>query len=168
MGFFSFLACREHHFWRWSSGHTFRPSSVPTKISFATRNAQYSACEVSACSVLTDTNVPRGCAPIQPSTARLGHQIRCVCASSACLGAQQDPASTAQVDDAWWSLWLDSCPQVLNSGARAGTMRGRVRVIFQGRGFESHCRGILQFYFHHKRGRIGSKIFAVTIMKSAA
>lgn len=50
-----------------------------------------SACEVSACSVLTDINVPRGCALIQPSTARLGRQIRCVCASPAWLEAQQDP-----------------------------------------------------------------------------
>ena len=60
-----------------------------------------SACEVSGCSVLTNINAPRGCAPIQPSTARLGHQIRCVCASSAWLEAQQDPASTAQVGAAW-------------------------------------------------------------------
>ena len=53
--------------------------------------AMRSACEVSACSVLTDINVPRGCALIQPSTARLGRQIRCVCASPAWLEAQQDP-----------------------------------------------------------------------------
>ena len=53
--------------------------------------AMRSACEASACSVLTDINVPRGCAPIQPSTARLGRQIRCVCASPAWLKAQQDP-----------------------------------------------------------------------------
>ena len=65
-----------------------------------------SACEVSASSVLTNINAPRGCAPIQPSTARLvGHQIRCACASSAWLEAQRDPASTAQVDAAWWPLW---------------------------------------------------------------
>ena len=40
--------------------------------------AMRSACEVSACSVLTDINVPRGCAPIQPSTARLDrkNQVR--------------------------------------------------------------------------------------------
>ena len=31
--------------------------------------------------------------PIQPSTARLARQIRCVCASPAWLEAQQDPAS---------------------------------------------------------------------------
>ena len=53
--------------------------------------AMRSACEVSACSVLTDINVPRGCALIQPSTARLARQIRCVCASPAWLEAQQDP-----------------------------------------------------------------------------
>ena len=40
--------------------------------------AMCSACEVSGCSVLTNINAPRGCAPIQPSTARLGHQIRCI------------------------------------------------------------------------------------------
>ena len=34
------------------------------------------ACEVLACSVLTDIDAPRGRVPIQPSTARLGHQIR--------------------------------------------------------------------------------------------
>ena len=85
-----------------------------------------SACEVSACSVLTDINVPRGCAPIQPSTARLGRQIRCVCASPAWLEAQQDPASTAQVGAAWWPLWLDSwrvieLPVTLKASARNGT-----------------------------------------------
>ena len=51
--------------------------------------------------------------------------------------------------------------QGVNSGARASTMRGRVGVIFQGRGFESHRRRVLQFFFQRKRGRPGSKIFAV-------
>ena len=88
--------------------------------------AMRSACEVSACSVLTDINVPRGCAPIQPSTARLSRQIRCVCASPAWLEAQQDPASTAQVGAAWWPLWLDSwrvieLPVTLKASARNGT-----------------------------------------------
>ena len=46
-------------------------------------------------------------------------------------------------------------------------MRGRVGVIFQGRGFESHRRRILQFDFQRKRGRVGSKVFAVEIMKAA-
>ena len=50
-----------------------------------------SACEVSACSGLTDIDAPRRYAPIQPSTVRLGHQIRCVCASPAWLEARQDP-----------------------------------------------------------------------------
>jgi hypothetical protein len=85
-----------------------------------------SACEVSACSVLTDVNVPRGCALIRPNTARLGRQIRCVCASPAWLEAQQDPASTAQVGAAWWPLWLDSwrvieLPVTLKASARNGT-----------------------------------------------
>ena len=53
--------------------------------------AMRSACEVSACSGLADINAPRGSAPIQSSTARLGHQIRCVCASPAWLTAQQEP-----------------------------------------------------------------------------
>ena len=84
------------------------------------------ACEVSACSVLTDVNVPRGCALIRPNTARLGRQIRCVCASPAWLEAQQDPASTAQVGAAWWPLWLDSwrvieLPVTLKASARDGT-----------------------------------------------
>ena len=65
-------------------GNTFRPSNVPILGNKdLLRNA--CACEASACSVLTDTNTPRGCPPIQSSTARLGHQIRCVCASSACM-----------------------------------------------------------------------------------
>ena len=85
-----------------------------------------SACEVSACSVLTDINVPRGCAPIHPSTARLGRQIRCVCASHAWLEAHQDTASTVQVGAAWWPLWLDSwrvieLPVILKASARNGT-----------------------------------------------
>ena len=46
------------------------------------------------------------------------------------------------------------------------TMRGRVGVIFQGRGFESHRRRILQFYFQRKRGRIVSKSFAFVIIKA--
>ena len=46
-------------------------------------------------------------------------------------------------------------------------MRGRLGVIFQGPGFESHRRRILQFYFQRKRGRIGSKIFAIVITKAA-
>ena len=54
-----------------------------------------------------------------------------------------------------------------NSGARASIMRGRVGVIFQGRGFESHRRRALEFYFQRKRGRVGSKIFAVVITKAA-
>ena len=54
-----------------------------------------------------------------------------------------------------------------NSSARASTMRGRVGVIFLGRGFKSHRRRILQFYFQRKRGRVGSKISAVVIMKGA-
>ena len=37
-------------------------------------------------------------------------------------------------------------------------MRGRFWVTFQGRQFESHNRGILQFYVQRKRGRIGPKI----------
>ena len=60
-----------------------------TKNSFATR--MRSACEVSACSGLTVVDNPRGCAPIQSSTARLGLQIKCVCASLVWLKAQQDP-----------------------------------------------------------------------------
>ena len=55
---------------------------------FATRII---AREVWTCSVLTDIDAPRGCAPIQCTTSRLVHQIRCVCASSAWLEAQQDP-----------------------------------------------------------------------------
>ena len=90
------------------------------------QRAMHSACEASACSVLTDINVPRGCAPIQSNTARLGHQIRCVCASSACLEAQQDPVSTAQVGATWWPLWLNSClairlPVALEASSRDGT-----------------------------------------------
>ena len=54
----------------------------------------------------------------------------------------------------------------VNSGARASTMRGRLGVTFQGRGFESHIRGI-QFYFQRKRGKTGPKIFAFVIMKTA-
>ena len=107
-------------------GNTFRPSSVPILgNNDLLRNPQCAACEVSACSVLTNINAPRGCAPIQPSTARLGHQIRCVCASSTWLKAQQDPASTAQVGAAWWALWLDSClvielPVTLKASSRDG------------------------------------------------
>ena len=90
------------------------------------RNRHWAVREVSACSVLIDNNAPRGCAPIQSSTARLGHQIRCVCASPAWLEAQQDPASTAQVGAAWWPLWLDSwrvieLPVILKASARNGT-----------------------------------------------
>ena len=77
----------------WGAGQHF--SSVQCSYSRQQRSpsqpAMRSACEVSACSVLTDINVPRGCALIQPSTARLGRQIRCVCASPAWLEAQQDP-----------------------------------------------------------------------------
>ena len=53
--------------------------------------AMRSTCEVSACSSLTDIDAPRRCAPIQPNAARLGHQIRCVCASPAWMEARQDP-----------------------------------------------------------------------------
>ena len=70
--------------------------------------------------------------------------------------------------DMWASTQLCNCEsQGVNSGARASTMRGRVGVIFQGRGFESHRRRVLQFYFQRKRGRTGSKIFAVANTKAA-
>ena len=70
----------------------FRPSGVPIiGNKDLLRNPQCAACEVSACSDLLDVNAPHGCAPIQPNTARLGHQIRCMCASFAWLEAQQDP-----------------------------------------------------------------------------
>ena len=46
-------------------------------------------------------------------------------------------------------------------------MRGRIGVIFQGREFESHRRRVLQLYFQRKRGRVGSKIFAIDITKAA-
>ena len=57
--------------------------------------------------------------------------------------------------------------QGVNSGARASTMRGQVGVIFRGHGFESHRLRVLQFYFQCKRGRLGSKIFAIAITKAA-
>ena len=69
--------------------------------------AMRSACEVSACSGLTDINAPRGCAPNQPNTAQLGHQIRCVCDSSAWLEAQQPP-SLDRSSAAWWPLQCGS------------------------------------------------------------
>ena len=43
------------------------------------------------------------------------------------------------VGPCYWSF----LPQGVNSGARASTMRGRVGVTFQGRGFDPHSRGIL-------------------------
>ena len=58
-------------------------------------------------------------------------------------------------------LVMLNLPQGISSGARASTMHGRVGVIFQGRGFESHSRGIFQFYFLVKSG----KVFPVTNMK---
>ena len=60
-------------------GNTFRPSGVD--IIGIAQPAMRSACEVSACSVLTDVdiNAPRGCAPIQPNahcTTRSPDQVR--------------------------------------------------------------------------------------------
>ena len=66
------------------------PKSRTLEQRFPSQPAMRSACEVSACSVLTDIDVPRGGEPIQPSTARLGHQTRCVCASLAWLEARHD------------------------------------------------------------------------------
>ena len=117
-----------------SVGNTFRPSGVPilSNQDLLPQPAMRSACEVSACSVLTDINVPRGCAPIQPSTARLDlspEQVRMRFVETWLQWklniAQQDPASTAQVGAAWWPLWLDSClviqlPVTLKASSRDG------------------------------------------------
>ena len=95
--------------------NTFRPSSVAILGNKdLLRNPQCAVRARSRHAVFWQTstqtdNAPRGCAPIQPSTVRLGYQTRCVCASPAWLEAPQDPFLDRSSRAAWWALWLDSC-----------------------------------------------------------
>ena len=130
--FSSFFGCREHPFFTvlGECGQHF--SSVQCSYSRQQRSpsqpAMRSVCEVSACSVLTDINVPRGCAPIQPSTARLARspdQVRM------CFARMVGSSTGSRLDHSSGCCVVDSVARLMTGHriARASAKNGTTPTL---------------------------------------